>query len=575
MECYCHVIGILLDSKKMTNDYLITEEQEKAARSMYPMVAVTAGPGSGKTRMLINKVVYLLNTGVEEGRIAIVTFTIAAAEELKRRLKERGFGADDKFGFIGTYHALAMRLAREGPEQIRRTSDFIVPPDDHVQDLWGRCLKSAGAKNTGFERAFFGDAKLSVAQRAAVAGMRNQLELFDLVPIQLLLGLVRGAITAGYIKKKYPYVIIDEAQDMNTEDLDVCRRLWNQQLFMVGDPKQCIYSFRGANGSHWVNIATTELILTRSFRCSIAVSQASNAISAAMGSDHRIVPTTIPGSFQIKSFTDQSNEAAQIIQAARNLIDEGRGRTMAILCRKDAFLNPLREAAGPAGVDIQALGKSKEQNATLQTVAAFFNYCQNPLNDEAARWFATLHSGEVEAQILDERAMMKDCNYDRQFLNLNGRNKRLRPWEILVDEYVINQEQSDYLQRWIRDACADYDSLSYAEIAGLIPTVLAVPKEDGATIYAGTIHSAKGREFDSVWVIGLEDQMIPGNRSANTWEGLQDERRCLYVAMTRARDQLVLSHCSSRDVGQWQKSGDPRSRFICVIEQFEETLPKV
>ncbi len=555
----------------------LTNEQEAAALAEEAMVAVVAGPGSGKTALTVERVCRMVNSGTDPRGICVVTFTIAAADEMKARLIKELGEARAKFGFLGTYHAMAMRLAHMFPEKIRRSPQFIVPSSDHLQDLWARTLVDCGAKPVDLDRAVFGvrrpkSFRMSQAQQAAKRAFLDGLERYDLVPMEMLMQLIEKAVTSDCLREVFDHMIVDEAQDMNTVDFQVCRALWRTAFFMVGDPNQSIYGFRGANRDVWRDAASAQYQVRQSFRCSRAVAHAGNALSKFLGSDHRVVPTEETGGCSVLSFKEIGAEAAGIIAHLETLPEYD---TVAILSRRRATLEPFLEAAEAASLIVESISQGKpEENIILTRVAAFLNYCHAPRNNEVALWFVRQVESPSEFDRLSQVAR-DGFVVDEHYWRLSERLDHSNPWALMVEADILNRAQAEALKVWAARCVAENHTLTWGELADLVPGLFSVANGDDmrGSLYHGTIHASKGLEFDHVIVVGLEDDSCPGRKNAKDPVLLADEARLLYVATTRARKSVAFTHCEVRNCGMWKIEG-ARSRFLDMMADFDEPLPK-
>lgn len=543
----------------------LDEQQRAVATSLRGPVVVLAGAGSGKTRAITHRIAYGALTGVHDPRRTLaLTFTVRAAGELRSRLSTLGVrGVSAR-----TFHSAALR-------QLRHFWPAVLPgepptlmndPVAHVQqaaslsgmDLslsvardvlaeieWAKAMlvPMAGYSDAVAQHGRLVPADLSVEQLSRIAEVYDETasaaRVMDFQDVLLLLiGLLdREAGIADTVREQYRHITVDEFQDVSPLQHRLLQH-WigpERDICVVGDPLQTIYDFAGATadfltGFHRDFPDAIRLELTRCYRCSPQIVAAANALAQAGSETSRVVlravaTTGVP--VQTSAHSDDVAEARALAHRISTQINDGmRPREIAVLVRTHAQVEPIADALHGAGIPVSIHG-----------AARFFDRPE-------VRRAITLLRGAARADADPEislpeqvRAALSPMSWDPTTPPASGSTRAA--WESLTA---------------LVDLAAD---LSRADSAARLPDLVAelerrqqwehAPEPDGVTIT--TCHAAKGLQWHAVHVAGLSEGQLPVAQAVTAAQ-IEQERRLLYVALTRARAQVHLSWSAARHPGQ-------------------------
>ncbi len=504
-------------------------DQRRAVTAESRLVAVVAGAGSGKTRVLTRRAAYRIATGTADARHTLVlTFTREAAGELRRRLNRLGIRERVE---AGTFHSVMLGLLKDRWADTNRRPKTIVADrrrlvGDTLPAGERRHLDAFLAEiNWAMARGIRADHYAAAARRAQrrpqpdVTGCaevfaayellkrRRGVIDFDDVLSQTIYEIEHSTDFAEALRWRFRHVLVDEAQDLNPLQhrlIDLLRS-GRDDLFLVGDPAQAIYGFNGADPALLVDVEQrfpgVEVVrLPVNHRCTPQIVDA--GIHVLRASDQ---PTELsssrgdgPAVIEVAS-ADEAAEAARIAQLVvtgdPTLVRTGE---VAVLVRTNAQVAPIVDALGRAGV--------------------------------AVRRSASAAGSPVQAAVRQVAAL--------------GSASQLRAWaHDTIDALGAEVEQ--------RVAAAVLDFLRETPLgdgAGFRSWVATTnPFDDGTPGGAEvlTFHGSKGREWHTVILAGVESNLVP-HKSARTADDRSEEGRLLYVAMTRATDRLIVSHAERR-----------------------------
>ncbi len=546
-------------------------EQRAAATADGPLLII-AGPGSGKTRTLTYRIAHLIaDRGLAAEGFLAITFTRRAARELRDRLAALCSSQGPGQPTVTTFHGLGLRILREHHEAAG------LPPGFRVADEAVRL--QVAAEVTGSER----DARTLLAGladdpdgRAAQdkQALRRALAERDLVDfdglVELAAALLRGqpGVAAG-LRARWPQVSVDEYQDIDAVQYGLLRLLGGDGsgLTAIGDPDQSIYRFRGADAGIFGRFGAdfpgaTSVELTRNYRSNPAiVTAAAQAIAPATLVPGRTAVAARSGPADVVTLDEAAEEHAEAAWIAATIdrllggasfhsLDSGRADghehgklglcDIAVLYRTDAQAGPLAQALTRAGLPFQK--RSHDRLAGRPGVADILRQLRLPNpgdgGDVAAQLTAAVRAlaaarGEHDASVTDIRAA------------------------------------GELLAALARRCGADAERFR-AEIALGAETDALDPRAEAVTLL--TLHGAKGLEFDVVFLAGCERGLLPFRLPGSgpvTPEEAAEERRLLFVGMTRARERLLLSYAARRTrhgPGDGTGAAAGRSSFLAVLD---------
>jgi DNA helicase-2/ATP-dependent DNA helicase PcrA len=606
--------------RKLSIDYAaaLNSQQLAAVTAKDGPSLVIAGAGSGKTRTLIYRVAYLIDSGVDPANILLLTFTRKSAQEMVDRAGALiGSGSEQVRG--GTFHSVANLLLRRYGRSIGLVPSFTILDRSDAEDLIALVRTQLGLneKDKRFPRKatiaemfsksentlrsldeivveefdHFSDhlEDLEKLQRAYEAAKRQkQLVDYDDLLVLLRRLLMQDETVKRSISSLYRYILVDEYQDTNRLQADIIRHLaaTHHNVMVVGDDSQSIYGFRGATFKNIMEFpslfpGTTIYKLEENYRSTQPILNLANSIIevAAEKYTKHLFTRRLDG--PLPALVEAAGENAQsrfIAQKILELREEGIPLDeMAVLFRSSFHSFDLEIALSRAGLPFVKRGGMKFiETAHVKDLLAHLRIVANPL--DTVSWHRALMLvegvGPKKAQDL-LAAIVKADNPYRVLREVSGKSGKglkdlaltleslsgsddLRPSEQVhhIYEYylpILKTQYDDYPKR-IRDL----DHLhtiaeGYPEIDQLLAD-LALEPPDGSAVDVGaldrdderlvlsTIHSAKGLEWQCVFVIWIVDGRFPSVYSFVTDEDLEEERRLFYVAVTRAKRHLLLTY---------------------------------
>lgn len=581
----------------------LDEEQRVVASTLTGPLCVLAGAGTGKTRAITHRIAYGVHAGVyNPQRVLAVTFTSRAAAEMRTRLRDLGAGGVQ----TRTFHAAALRqlqffwpqaiggvipglldhkatLIAEAARRLRLSTDRAAIRDLAAEIEWAKVSmltpatyldRTVGrAEPAGFD--FTTIARLFQAYED-VKTDRNVIDFEDVLLITIGI-LQEDPKVAATVRAQYRHFVVDEYQDVSPLQQRLLD-LWvgdRQELCVVGDSSQTIYSFTGATSSHLLDFTqkypdSTVVKLVRDYRSTPEVVKLANDLLAArtaegeaaerrrtaLGSALPAAKKSIRDSWatplqliaqresgpqpSFTEFSDDEAEAAGVVGRIKELLDDGvHASQVAVLYRTNGQSEAYEQALAANGVGYQLRGgerffaRREVRDAVLQLRAASRAAAGDP----------------VPQQVRD---VLSSLGYSAQAPQTSGsvreRWESLSALVALADELSAARAKIPDARFSLVDFVAELDERAASQHA---PTV------EGVTL--ASLHSAKGLEWDAVFLVGLSEGLMPIS-FANTPEGVDEERRLLYVGITRARKHLALSWSTARTPGG--RANRKPSRFL-------------
>ena len=547
-------------------------EQRAAAQAVRGPVCILAGAGTGKTRAITHRIAYAVRSGaVPAGQLLAVTFTARAAGELRSRLRTLGASGVQ----ARTFHAAALRqlqyfaprvlgggmpdvvdnplrLVANAAARMRLRTDRAELRDLAAEIDWA---KSVLATPDAYPQRAAAAGRQTTATPAAVAKLYAEYEEAKRRVGQLdfadLLLIMAGALeelsdVAEEVRSRYRHFVVDEYQDVSP----LQQRLldaWlggRQDLCVVGDPNQTIYSFAGATPDHLLGFRrrfpdAVLVRLHRDYRSTPQIVSLANSLVRDAG----VTLTGQRSDGPEPSFTehdDEPAEAAEVAAQCRKLIADGiPAAEIAVLFRVNAQSEVYEQALATAGVPYVLRGGER-----------FFDRPEIREARLLLRGAARAGTGDPVADTsLPEavRAVLSGLSWYPDNAPPGGaareRWESLAALATLADDLLAVRPEAN-----LADLVAELDQRASAQHA---PTV------QGVTL--ASLHSAKGLEWDAVFLVGLTDGTLP-IQHATTPAQMEEERRLLYVGITRAREWLALSWALARSPGQ--RRGRKPSRFL-------------
>nr|WSZ98361.1 ATP-dependent DNA helicase UvrD2 [Streptomyces sp. NBC_00857] len=545
-------------------------EQREVATALHGPVCVLAGAGTGKTRAITHRIAYGVRAGIlPPAGVLAVTFTNRAAGEMRGRLRQLGAGGVQ----ARTFHAAALRqlqffwpkaVGGELPRLLDRKVQLVAEAAarcrirldrNELRDVtseieWSKVTQTVPADYPAAVANSLRDAPRDPAEIGQIYGMYEQLKrersVIDFEDVLLLtVGILQDRHDiADQIRRQYQHFVVDEYQDVSPLQQRLLD-LWlgdRESLCVVGDASQTIYSFTGATPDHLLNFrarhpSATVVKLIRDYRSTPQVVHLANGLlnqASGRAAEHRLelISQRDPGPEPVcTEYGDEPTEAEGTARRIRDLIAAGvPAGEIAVLYRINAQSEVYEQALADAGVPYQLRGAERfferqevrEAGAALRGAARFGG--NDSLLDDVV---------ELPSQV---RAVLSTKGWTTEPPTGSGavrdRWESLAALVRLAEDFVRAKPTAT-----LADLVAELDERAAAQHA---PTV------QGVTL--ASLHAAKGLEWDAVFLVGLTEGMMPITY-AKTDEQVEEERRLLYVGVTRARLHLSLSWALSRSPG--------------------------
>lgn len=622
----------------------LNQEQLDAVMTTEGYIRVIAGAGSGKTKTLTARYMYLVEqVGISTENILCVTFTNKAAAEMKKRIRQ--FLPDQDLGRITTFHGFCVGLLKEACHVVGYPSTFIVLDEEDKESVLRKVfedLKITGRELTikeavdhigwrkggrGYVKTLIGDPEKMLKMSAEATSLKDKvlyryfyeqrkcfgLDFDDLVYFALHI-LEQDFNTRSRWQNRLEYIMIDEFQDIDKDQYALAEILsgYHKNLFVVGDPDQTIYTWRGADvkfilefNSRHENVKT--IYLNRNYRSVPQILSASNAL---IGKNHerlkkQLIPVRADYNKPLYFHAKTNQLEADWMTANMRALHEGGMpySAMGILYRAHYVSRAVEESLIRnkipyvlySGVEFYKRKEIKDVLCYLRMVYIGDDISFLRIVNEPRRGI-----GRTRIAALKDYADIKKCTlYEALCDNLNTKLfRRSKGGEFvrLIEKYRAiypcmdltdllagilgesgyeemlrssgEEERLDNLAE-LKQAVYDFERKAgeevslgnYLDHAALFTNMDQTEKSQAVKLM--TIHAAKGLEFPVVFLCGLSEGIFPGKRT-NTREKLEEERRLCYVAFTRAKDRLYLSDAAGINYDGSYRSP---SRFIFDAEK--------
>ena len=628
----------------------LNPQQRKAVTAGNGPVLVLAGPGSGKTRVLTQRVAYLIaQEGVRPYRILAVTFTNRAAREMQTRV-EKLLGNDATQGMLlGTFHAICARLLRREVESLPLGSNFVIFDADDQERMVKGIIRELNLNEKLYRPA---------SVHAAISNAKNELIGADDYPITTYRDEVVKRVYAEYQKRlvasnavdfddlllytarllednpavrekyarRFEHVLVDEFQDTNLAQYTLIKHLSSahRNIFVVGDPDQSIYRWRGAD---WRNVQRFEqdfpdaqvILLEQNYRSrQIILDAAMGVINRSPNRKRKQLFSERGAGERIYYYEapDDYGEASFVVDSIAGLVAsrDFEPGDCAVMYRTNAQSRLLEEAFLQARLPYRLVGAQRFYGRReVKDLIAFLRLVHNPA-DEASldrvvnvpargvgdKTLTTLHNvahqNNISAgNVLIDLARGSDSPFWNQFtgrsaISLADFGASLANWHTaapaltvseLFDRIVadlnykayIDDDSEEGVDRWenvqeLRRLALEFSTRTlneFLENVALVADQDTIKENINAPTLL-TLHAAKGLEFGAVFIVGLDDGTLPHSRSFDEPEEMEEERRLFYVGLTRAKDRLYLIRAIQRGGRGYAEETYP-SRFLDDIPQ--------
>ncbi|MEI6581685.1 MAG: UvrD-helicase domain-containing protein [bacterium] len=625
----------------------LNDAQGEAVRTIDGPILMLAGAGSGKTKTLTHRIAYLVgDKKTPPSDILAVTFTNKAAGEMRSRVA-RLLGFDDPSAnpipFLGTFHSIANRILRREADKIGLTSNFLIYDSSDSQALIKKILKSMHHDDKAITPSGIAWAISSAKnelvepdQYRSMATSKLQLVAADVYPVyqremiksraldfdDLIMELVKlfknqADVLAKY-QQQFRYILVDEYQDTNHAQYQLIKMLAakHQNLCVVGDDWQSIYSWRGANYQNILNFESDYpdakvIKLEQNYRSTQTILDAAHSVitkNISRSSKKLWTDLGLGERVHVMSVSDELAEGRTIVQTIdrlRNLNPKLRLSDFAVLYRTNAQSRSLEESFLQYNIPYQVVGGTRfydrrevkdilaymrvifqpndlvsltrilnvpTRGVGAKSAAAIIDYLDKYEADTISTLAEPSKIPGLKGKALVEIKKLGDIlDGLKDYQNLSiyelmeGLIKRIDYIDYLNDGTISAEDRVENVQELLGVAKVyqDMDLETFLTEVALVSDIDSLDsfKE---TVSMMTLHASKGLEFEVVFMVGMEESIFPHSRTFFEPEELEEERRLCYVGMTRAKQQLYLLHASSRMLYGNTQHNVP-SRFISDI----------
>lgn len=593
----------------------LNPQQIEAVKHTEGPALVISGPGSGKTWVLTHHAAYLISQGIKPENILLVTFTNKAAEEIKQRVSKilSPKSSRSALPWSGTFHSVCSRILRREGKLLGLSPDFVIFDDSDGRSLIKKIIKDlrleekrlnpgavlgaiSGAKSELLEPEeylslahgyFYQSVALIFPKYQEELRQCNALDFDDLIALTVKLFRENPEVLSKY-QKLFEHVLIDEYQDTNKAQYVFSKLLSRERenLFVVGDMSQAIYSFRGADYRNILNFErdfpkARVYRLSQNYRSTTKIVEAAKNVIANNKTHIPLDLWTQNGEgeaiklYEAINEIDEANYIVSTILAASLL--NPKFNEYAVLYRTNAQSRTIEEVFLHQGIPYVLVGGTRfYERKEVKDILSLIRFLQNQ-NDYV--------SNERVGKI-GKKFFKNYCEWVGGLPNREELLVKLSGLEIL-DLVLENSHYLDLLDKKVaedlerienikelRSVAASFSSLTqFLENVQLVQQEYLVSDKGRLTqkgkhnaVTLMTLHSAKGLEFPTVFMVGMEEGLFPHSRALLDPAELEEERRLCYVGITRSMEKLHLTYARSRFYFGIKQSGII-SRFVSEIPQ--------
>ena len=621
----------------------MNENQLKAILKTQGAVMVIAGAGSGKTRVLTNRIAYLIaEKNVLESNILAITFTNKAAKEMKERIYSL-VGETSKYIWINTFHSMCVRILRQHIDLLGYNKNFTILDTSEQKIIIKNIVKELNLSEDSYQPnnilKIISNSKnsmISVNEMKAQARfgfMKNVAEIYeyyqkylkknsvldfdDLMLKTIVLFEKHPEVLAIY-QNKFEYIHVDEYQDTNVIQYKLIKMLSevHKNICVVGDDDQSIYSWRGACSDNIINFEkdyedVEVIFLDQNYRSNSTILDAANAViknntdrkDKALWSENK-------GGDKITVYaaTNDKDETDDIAKKILDLKAQGVDyKDIAILYRANYLSRSMENSCMAFGIPYKLIGSLKFlQRQEIRDLLAYMNVIVNK-NDE----FSLRRIINVPKRGIGASSMAKIDNYAEQYglslfealknIDMIGVSKKIitnihlltqliekysQTEQYSIEDLIVGIYKDSGYESMLKESADAYAESRIENISELVSSAKqfssmndnlidfisemsltsdADDENKDDSVVLSTVHAAKGLEYRVVFIMGLEENLFPSIRDAESSEDernkMEEERRLAYVAITRAKEKLFMSYANRR-MQFGSIKNNKRSRFL-------------
>ena len=611
----------------------LNDKQKEAVLHVDGPCLVLAGAGSGKTKVLTTRIAYLIEQGIPSYNILAITFTNKAANEMKERLNSI---VPNNYAFLGTFHALGVRILRSNADILGYDKNYSIVDSDDVLSIIKRIVKDKiipkeltpsliRSKISKIKNDMLSDDEIDKYYSSEldsyikevyyeyqdVLKKNNSVDFDDLLLLPVKLFMEHKDILESY-QDKYKYILIDEYQDTNEVQYKLSKLLASKykNIFIVGDPDQSIYKFRGANYKNILNFEkdykdAVVIPLEENYRSTNNILDAANSVikNNKKRKEKKLWSNKGEGDkIEYLRAYDGKHEIQLVLDEISKLVKEGyQYKDISLLYRTNAQARLVEEMFLKSNIPYRVVGSYYfYARKEIKDLICYLRLIYNKHDDISLRRVinepkrgigeSTIKKLEIMAQegnisMFDAINKGKELAFKELIEELIRDSENMSLTE-LIDDILDKTHMRDYyvenktLENEIRlDNLEEFKSITksfedrtgsltlsdFLEEVSLVADI-SEHREESDAVTLMTVHSAKGLEFKVVFMIGMEEGLFPHQNSFYSSEEMEEERRLCYVAITRAMDKLYISNAKRRML-YGRDVVYPSSRFINEIDE--------
>src|SRR3989338_5611834 len=581
----------------MPQDFInqLNEQQKKAVLNIKGPSVILAGAGSGKTRVLVYKVLNLIkNHKISPLEIVMITFTNKAANEMKERIGLK------KLGYIGTFHSFCCQILRRECHNLGIDNDFIIFDEDDQISLLKKILKIINQKKL---TPYYFIHRISAAKNQLITPKRY-LEIFsdhnssivaevyekyqqeirknkaldfdDLIVETVNLFFNYKDILEKY-QEKYRYLLVDEFQDTNFIQHLLTKLLAEKyrNITAVGDFSQSIYSWRGADMRNLEKFQqdfpeAKIFYLEQNYRSSQTILDFAYRV-IAKNTTHPILNLFTGNRLgETIEFYEAEDEEEEAIYIANRVLESGIYGSFAVLYRTNAQSRVIEEAFLHYSIPYILIGGTRfYERKEVKDILSYLRLVENP-NDEVARdriqKLGKKRWGEFKSLYSKSASSLRSSSTIELMEEIFTRTHYLDFYNPDLEEDYARLENIKEL----KSVAMNFPNLSkFLEQVALVESEYFAGEKNrhfggngkDNRVKLMTLHQAKGLEFPTVFISGVEEGILPHSRSIDDLFSLEEERRLFYVGITRAKEKLYITYTRGRMI--WGRRGTTlKSRFL-------------
>ncbi len=635
----------------------LNEQQKEAVTHMNGPLMIIAGAGSGKTKVLTSRIAHLMNSGVDSFNILALTFTNKAAKEMKERVEKTLGNTEARNLYIGTFHSVFARLLRSEASKLGYPQSFTIYDTDDSRSVLKAVINDMGLDDKHYKPNIVHN-RISSAKNALIGPVEynsnTMIQQEDARSKRPAIGEIYASYVARCFKNgamdfddllfkmhellrdypevlhkyqhKFKYLLIDEYQDTNPVQYQIAKLLAavHENICVVGDDAQSIYSFRGATIENILQFQKdyddVKLVkLEQNYRSSASILEVANhVIKNNQGQIPKNLWTENEEGEKIKLVrTMTDNEEGKFVADAiqeNKLRNHFYNNDFAILYRTNAQSRSFEESLRRTGIPYKIYGGlSFYQRKEIKDYIAYLRIIANTKDEEGLKRIINypargigkttmekclVIAGEQNITFYEVLEKAKAFGFKagtltaiEEFVTMikyfQNQLTKHNAYDVAVQvgkhtnivkelfndksteglaRYENIQELLNSIKEWTESPSNEDGEQGDKGLGAYLQQITLITdadndKNEADSVKLMTVHAAKGLEFACVFVVGLEETLFPSGMSVNTREELEEERRLFYVAVTRAKRHLWLSHANSRYRFGQLVQNDP-SRFI-------------